>query len=101
SLLGRIQQTVTPVDGAAKGPLTGRQIAGATCQQVQAAFQARQHGGGREQLDARRRQFDGKRQTVEASADGSDSGCVFIGQDEVVLHGARAFHKKRNRGKTG
>ncbi len=99
SLLGRVEESVTPVDGAAKSLLTGRQVAGAAGQQVEAAFQARQHGGRREQLDARRRQFDGEGQTVEASADGSDSGRVFIGQGEVVLHGTRAFHKKRDRGK--
>ena len=47
-----------------------RQVSGAAGQQLQPAFQPSLHGGGREQFDARRRQFDGQRQAVQAGADG-------------------------------
>ena len=99
SLLRRIEQAVTPVHGAAKSLLPGRQVAGTAGQQVQTAFEAGQHGGRRKQLDARCRQLDGQGQAIQASADGGHSGCIFPGEREFVLNGLRAFHKEGNGGK--
>ena len=100
SLFGGIEQAITPVHRAAKSLLPGRQVAGAAGQQVQTAFEAGQHGGRRKQLDARRRQFDGQRQAIQASADGCHRGRIFLGEREFALHRLRAFHKKRDRRKT-
>ena len=101
SLFSAIEEAVTPVHGVAKRLLPSWQIAGAAGQQVQAAFEACQHGGRRKQLDARRGKFDGQREAVKARADGRHRGCVFLRQCELVLHSLRTFHKERDRWKTG
>jgi hypothetical protein len=77
--------------------LPRRSIARAPGEQRQALIQPGQHGGGREHVDARRRQLDRQRQAVEAGADGRHRRGVLLGQRKRWAGGLGALDEKPHR----
>lgn len=70
------QQVVAPLDGVAQCLLAGGQIAWAPGEEVQAMRETLEQGLWGQQLAARRRQFDGQRQSVQTHADLSDDAGI-------------------------
>ena len=92
-----LEQVVAPVDGSAQRLLARRQVPGAARQEREALLEARAHGDRRQQLDARRREFDRQWQAVETAADLGDRRRVLGGHLEVRLDGGGALEKQRDR----
>src|ERR1700741_2323126 len=65
-LLGRRQQVVTPVNRAPQGALPLGEVMSPAGQQFQPAGDSGQKAGGSQNPDARRRQLDRQRQTVQS-----------------------------------
>ena len=75
-----------------------RHVPCAPAQELEAAPQSRQHGLGREELDARRGQFDGQRQAVQADADLGHRRGVGVVHPEVGLDRQGALDEERHGG---
>ena len=71
------EQVVGPGDGIAHGLQAGGNVARTAGEQLQAIREPRQQRLRRENLGARRRQLDGKRQSVEPAAHFGDRFGIF------------------------
>jgi hypothetical protein len=65
---------------------------------LQAACEARAHGGEGKNFYACCGEFDGERQSVQAIAYLDNGGCVFATQFEIRFGGAGALEKERDCG---
>ncbi len=93
----RTEQPVAPGDRAAQGLLTLRQVTGTADQHGQRMLQPGEQGGGRQELDPRRRQFDREGQAIESSGDPGDQGGVVFVEDEARPDGLGALGEQPHR----
>src|SRR6266567_2776557 len=75
-LLRCIQQIIAPRNSATQRPLSLRQIACPSCQDVQSTIQPGEQCLQRKHLDTSRGQFDGQRQPIESKTDLGDSRSI-------------------------
>jgi hypothetical protein len=91
------EQRVAPLDGAAKGLLTRRQIAQTAAQQLKPLIEPRQERGGGEEAHVHCRELDRQRQPVETRTDPGHGERVRSCEREVGANGPRPIAKEPHR----
>src|SRR4051794_30499966 len=96
-LLRGIEEVMTPGYSPAQCLLSLWEVPATSGEEREPAVETRQDRFRWEESHARRRQLDGEREAVQATADGNNRFRVVFGQLEAVLYRASAIDEEANR----